>query len=141
MPALRAALAALVVAAASCADHTDDRIRAEVSHLTLTTGDAAQRSAAKVAEFGRRALPQIEASLPTADAPGRKNLILALRRLGDVEAVPLLLHVAVYDADPEVRREAELTLRTWAKETSPRADKAREAARKMEEWRGAEENG
>jgi hypothetical protein len=79
----------------------------------------------------------------TASPAGRKNLILALRRIGDVEAVPLLRQVALYDVAADVRREAGWTLRQWAAGPAgeERADKARAAVRALDEASGSEESG
>ena len=38
---------------------------------------------------------------------------MALRRIGDRQAVPILRHFGRYDADETVRREALFTLATW----------------------------
>ncbi len=88
---------------------------------------------------GRRALPAIEGALHGASEPGRKNLILALRRIGDGEAVPLLRQLALYDKSASVRREAEWTLQQWSLGSDERALKARAALRVIDELRGREE--
>ena len=79
----------------------------------------------------------------TASGPGKKNLILALRRIGDAEAVPLLAHIAEFEPNADIKREAEWTLRTWAADgkAAARAEKAKAAVRKLEEARGTEEAG
>ena len=143
--ALELGLLLLFVGAAgpACTSATadDDRIRVEVQQLALAQGEAANAGAQRLARFGRRAIPNIEASLHTADVPGRKNLVMALRRIGDVEAVPLLLHLAAYDAAPDVQREASWTLKGWAQGTDARAEKAREALRQLDDAQGREEAG
>lgn len=134
------ALATLAFAAA-CSQHDDDLIRVEVQKLTLSSGEAASAAADKVASYGRRALPSVEAAMHIADESGRKNLVLALRRIGDAEGVPLLLHIAAYDAAPDVRREAEWTLKSWSVGSDARAEKARDALRRLDEIREREEAG
>lgn len=135
----RAALLALALA--GCSDRSDDEIRASVTLLINQEGQPAQSAADRLAGFGVRAIPTIEAALHTAQPPGRKNLILVLRRIGDVEAVPLLGHVALFDANADVRREAEWTLKQWAAGAGARADKARAALRSLDEQRGREQAG
>jgi hypothetical protein len=92
-------------------------------------------------------------------------LILALRKIGDAEAVPRLGHMAEFEPNADVRREAEWTLRGWAAEDgkggangasgasgasgvsgggkpSPeRAARARQALRRLEEAHGVEDAG
>ena len=138
-----AALCAVaLLALAACQGDDGDRIRGEVQLLTQQdTSDAVRAATDRLARWGRRALPPIEAALHTADARGRKNLILALRRIGDEEAVPLLRHRALFDEEADVRREAEWTLRQWSNEKGSRADRARAAVREIDEHKGREETG
>ena len=77
----------------------------------------------------------------TAEVPGRKNLVLALRKIGDADAVPLLRHIALFDPAPDVRVEAEWTLKTWAVAKDARGEKARAALRELDERRAREEAG
>jgi hypothetical protein len=135
-------LGCLLLAAPACNDAEDD-IRANVTLLCNHEGALATAAADHLARYGRRAIPTIEAAMHTASAPGRKNLILALRKIGDAEAVPLLAHVAQTDGSPDVRREAEWTLRQWAADgkAADRAAKAKQAVRTLEEARGAEDAG
>lgn len=140
------AAATLLVAAGAvlvaCQSDDTDRIRGEVQFLTQQErGEAVQSAAERLVRHGRKALPPIEAALHTAEPRGRKNLILALRRLGDEEAVPLLRHRALYDEDAEVRREAEWTLRQWSTGTGTRAERAQRAVRELDERQGREEAG
>jgi hypothetical protein len=138
-PLLAAVLLVLGCALGACND-ADDDIRANVTLLCNHEGALASAAAEHLARHGRRAIPTIEAALHTASPVGRKNLILALRQIGDVEAVPLLGHVAGFDASADVRKEAEWTLRKWASDPSApaRADKARAAVRALEESQGTE---
>jgi hypothetical protein len=119
----------------------DDAVRAEVQNLTLQRGEAALKLADRLTRHGRRALPSIESALHGTDEPGRKNLILALRRIGDADSVPLLLHIAAYDEAEDVRREALWTLKTWAGGSDARAEQARSAVRRVEEIRSTEQAG
>jgi hypothetical protein len=116
-------------------------VRAQVTLLLNQEGAEAKAAGDRLARIGRRAIPTIEAAMHTAKPAGRKNLILALREIGDAEAVPLLRHLALFDAAPDVRREAEWTLRKWAQGADARADKARAAVRAIEEIREREEAG
>jgi hypothetical protein len=131
-----------------CTRHADDdAIRIEVQALTLERGEHTMVAADRIARHGRRAIPSIEAALHTADDVGRRNLVLALRKVGDAEAVPLLQHLAAYDSDELVKKESEWTLKTWAQDPATsgdgkaRADKAREALRRVDELRHHEEAG
>jgi len=139
LTAAAAAAAAPGCAGSSAAD--DERVRADVQLLVLHDGDRPDEAVARVARHGRRALPAVESALHTAPPRGRKNLVLALRRIGDADAVPLLRHLALHDGAPDVRQEAEWTLRTWARETGPRADRARQALRELSERRAQEAAG
>lgn len=139
---MRSIVAACLLLTAACND-VDDDVHANVTLLCNHEGTLAQAAADHLQRYGKRAIPTIEAAMHTASVPGRKNLILALRRIGDVDAVPLLAHIAITDGSPEVRREAKWTLEQWAADgkTPGRADRARAALRANEEQLGAEEAG
>jgi hypothetical protein len=128
---------------AACSEREEADIRADVTLLSNHEGAIAATATDHLARFGRRAIPTIEAALHTASGPGKKNLILALRKIGDVEAVPLLRHIATFEASDDVRREAEWTLKQWASDAtnSTRAAAARAAVRAVEEARQAVEAG
>jgi hypothetical protein len=132
----------LGVGAGACSE-SDDDIRANVTLLCNHEGALAVAAADHLARFGRRAIPTIEAAMHTASGPGKKNLILALRKIGDAEAVPLLAHIAEFEPNADVKREAEWTLRGWAADgkAAARAEKAKAALRKLEESRGTQEAG
>ena len=91
----------------------EESIRVDVQ-LLAALPEPNPRAVERLLAHGRRALPPIEAALHTADASGRKRLVLLLGRLGDPEAAPLLRHFALYDGAPEVRREAERLLVAWS---------------------------
>ena len=135
-------LAAVLVLVAGCTrrELRDREIRDEVSIVAAREGALAERSMEELRRYGRDAIPYIEAALPSASVTGKLNLVMALRRIGDAEAVPLLRHLALHEPEEAVRIEAETTLRRWAEGGGPRAARAREALRQIEErgGRGAE---
>ena len=135
-------IAVLLVAPAACND-ADDDIRANVTLLCNHEGALATAAAEHLQRYGRKAIPTIEAAMHTASPTGKKNLILALRKIGDVEAVPLLGHMAQFEPNADVRREAEWTLRGWAADgnAKERADKAKQAVRVLEEAQGTQDAG
>src|SRR5260370_30094778 len=104
-------LVMVVTALFACSDRDEADIRADVTLLSNHEGAIAATAADHLTRFGRRAIPTIEAALHTASLPGKKNLVLALRKIGDVEAVPLLRHLATFEPSEDVRREAEWTLK------------------------------
>jgi hypothetical protein len=137
---MRLALFALAVAVTGCrADN--DLIRTDVEFLAAQEGAEVEPACARVVRHGHAALPPVEAALHTAEPHGRKNLILALHRIGDGDAIPLLRHVALHDAEADVRHEAEWTLRQWAAGKDARAERARAALREIDEQRGSEATG
>ena len=140
---LRCTLLVIALLGACSDSSTEDDIRAHVTFAIKQEGKVASDAAEYLQRYGRRAIPTIEAAMHTASPAGKKNLILALRRIADPEAVPLLEHVAQYDPSPDVRREAEWTLRQWAAgpATQPLAEKARAAVRALDEAKGTEERG
>jgi len=117
-------------------EQREREIRDEVAIVATRDGMLAERSMVELKRFGREAIPPIEAALPTASPTGRLNLVWALRRIGDIEAVPLLRHVALHDAEEAVRVEAESTLKQWALGEGARAAQARAALRTIAERRG-----
>ncbi len=135
-------LAGLLLAVPACSD-TEDDIRANVTLLCNHEGALATAAAEHLARYGRRAIPTIEAAMHTATPTGKKNLVMALRKIGDAEAVPLLGHMAQFEPAPDVRREAGWTLKQWAADgKSPdRAARAKAALRVIEEAKGAEDAG
>lgn len=136
-------LCALLLAAPAACNDADDDIRANVTLLCNHEGALATAAAEHLARYGRRAIPTIEAAMHTASPTGKKNLILALRKIGDIEAVPLLGHVAQFEPSADVRREAEWTLRQWAADAAhaERAARAKQVVRVLEEAHGTEDAG
>ena len=133
----------LALAGTPACNDVDDDIRANVTLLCNHEGALATAAADHLTRYGRRAIPTIESAMHTASTTGKKNLILALRKIGDVEAVPLLEHLAQFEPNADVRREAEWTLRQWAGDDKQpdRAARAKQAVRRLEEQRGAEDAG
>jgi hypothetical protein len=111
-------------------------IRDEVEIIAAREGALAERAMEELRRYGRDAIPPIEAALPKAKPTGQLNLVMALRRLGDPEAIPLLRHLVLRNEVEAVRIEAEVTLRTWAKGSDARAERARAALRSIEEAQG-----
>jgi HEAT repeat protein len=140
---LRVMFVASLLLGVACTDSTEDDIRAHVTLAVHQEGKEALNAVDHLVHYGRRALPTIEAALHTAPPDGRKTLILALRKIGDAESVPLLRQLALYDPAPDVRREAEWTLKGWAagKPGDPLTEKSREAIRAIDEIKHAEEAG
>ncbi len=136
----RAAIALLVLA---CSRDSDERkIHAEVDILVEREGQIAEDAANRLAKnFGVRAIPTLETAMHTATPVGRLNIIMALRRIGHPDAIPLLRHYAIHDEEEGVRKEAEITLRQWAGGTDDRATKARAALRTIEESQSQEKKG
>lgn len=121
----------------SCQDN-DAEVRQAVRLLCEEQGEVARRALLRLVPHGPAALMPIEAALHTAPPAGRRNLVLALRRIGSAESAPLLGHLAAYDDDPLVRMEARFTLGLWLAEGGPRGAAARAALRKADEARGTE---
>jgi len=131
----------LLCALCACSNNPDEDIRGQVTLLLHQEGAPAQAASAKLVAHGKRAIPTIESAMHTATPAGKKGLIGVLRQIGDEAAVPLLGHLAVYEPAEDVRQEALWTLQAWAKEQSPRGEKARAALRTVDELRQREEAG
>ena len=132
----------LIATGSGCSEvDAENEVRASVAVLVNHEGPPVHAAAERLLPHGGRAVVVIESALHTAPEPGRKNLILALRRLRNHEAVPLLRHVALHDASPAVRREARWTLRQWSLERGALGDEARAALRAIDEQAGTQEEG
>jgi hypothetical protein len=129
-------LALVTLTACTRRELREREIRDEVAIIAGREGALAERSMDELKRYGRDAIPPIEAALPKASQTGQLNLVMALRRLGDPEAIPLLRHLALRNETEAVRIEAEVTLRSWAKGTDGRAEKARAALRSIDEAQG-----
>ena len=118
-----------------CEDRSYREIGAQINTLTKPGGGSVPEAIAQLARMGRRTLPQIETALHTAPPHGKSNLIRALDAIGDPEAVPIVQHFAVYDANAEVRSACEELLRRWADAGGSRAGPARQALARTVEKR------
>ena len=125
--------------ASGCEDTSYRDIGAEIRVLTTRTDALVAPAIGRLAGFRRHALPQIEIALHTASASGKVNLIRALEAIGDVEAVAILRHFAVYDPDPEVRTACDELLGRWAKSAPPLGPAAQAAQARIAEKRAAGE--
>lgn len=133
-----------VVAAAllllGCTDEHREQTLAEDARTVASGGAEASAALERLVAAGRPAIPAIETALYGAKIEGRLNLMVALRRIGDGAAIPLILHRARRDEDERVRNEAEWTLRKWAGGSGDRAERSREAVRALEESRADEQS-
>jgi hypothetical protein len=125
----------------ACGPSPDEDIRGQVTLLLHQEGAPAQAASARLVAHGKRAIPTIESAMHTATPAGKKNLIVVLRQIGDEAAIPLLGHIAVYEPEEDVRKEALFTLQGWAKESNARGEKSRAALRNADELRQREEAG
>jgi hypothetical protein len=132
---------AAALLAAACTGELRERALEEDAAAVGAASAQGEAAAARLVAAGRDAIPPIEAAMHGARIEGRLDLIVALRRIGDAEAIPLLLHRARLDADERVRKEAEFTLRGWAGEKGDRAERARRALRALEESRADAQTG
>lgn len=114
-----------------------------VQLLASSQGELADKALRGLIErnLGRSALPYLETALHRAPPAGRRNLVVAMRRLGLAEAAPLLGHVAAFDEDEATAREACRTLSLWASDRGKyapfeRGQAARSALGKVDEIRG-----
>lgn len=137
-------------------DSSGPEIGSAVQLLTTSRGELAEQALRRIEELSgtleggaakerarsRVALPYLEAALHRAEPVGRRNLVIALRRLGLAESTPLLGHIAAFDSDSATAREAWQTLSLWATASatktgqSERAAAASAALRKVDEVRG-----
>jgi hypothetical protein len=99
---------------ASCEDGSHRDIGDEINLLTRRNDALVPPAMQRLSAYGRKAVPQIETALHTAAPTGRLHLLDVLEKIGDVESIPVLRHVAVYDVKTEVRQAAEAILATWA---------------------------
>jgi hypothetical protein len=128
---LIAASAALV--AAACDDDAAHRaIQTEINVLVRTDDDARLALAQqRLGERGLSALPQVETSLHAAPERGRRRLVETLRMLAHPEVVPILRHLAVYDASEDVRKASVGVLSDWAARSNGPGEPARVALQRV----------
>jgi HEAT repeat protein len=111
-------LALLLVVVASCEDTSYRDVGSEIKLLTTRTDALVVPAIQRLAQYRKRAVPQIEIALHTASAAGKVNLVHALEAIGEPESVAILQHFAVYDPDVEVRRSCEEVLGKWKAEAA-----------------------
>jgi hypothetical protein len=121
------ALAALTLLGAGCEDTSYRDIGAEVKVLVRDSNASEDAARARLAAFGRKALPQIEIALHTAPERGRARLLEVLQAIGDEEAIPILRHFAVYDDSPALAETCATVLRGWVAGSDRRGERARQA--------------
>ena len=81
-------------------------LKPSVELFLTTQGEVQEKALRTLLGSGRAALPPLEAALHRTEPKERRAALLALRRIGLQETVPLLGHVAQFDADPGVRADA-----------------------------------
>lgn len=116
----------MAVLLSACLEQPVD-LKASVELLVSTHGEVQEQALRTLASHGRAALPSLEAVLHRTEPSARRSAVMAMRRLGFAETVPLLGHVAQFDSDRTVRREARTVLERWAAEKGPRGDLAQNA--------------
>lgn len=102
-------------------------LKPSVELFLTTQGEVQEKALRTLLGSGRAALPPLEAALHRTEPKERRAALLALRRIGLQETVPLLGHVAQFDADPGVRADARAVLDRWAAEKGPRGEAAKSA--------------
>ncbi|MBL8632270.1 MAG: hypothetical protein JNM40_03535 [Myxococcales bacterium] len=117
---------AMVIGCAACLEQPTD-LKPSVELFLTTQGEVQEQALRTLVASGRAALPPLEAALHRTEPKERRAALLALRRLGLHEAVPLLGHVAQFDADASIRADARAVLERWAAEKSPRGEAAQRA--------------
>lgn len=145
----------LAIGCDAAIDSRGAEIGSAVQLLGTARGELAEQSLRKLEELSgedsapgpagpsgpgrsRVALPYLEAALHSANPLGRRNMVIALRRLGLAESAPLLGHIAAFDSDESTRHEAWQTLSLWAAvRKGERAGAASAAMRKVDEVRGS----
>jgi hypothetical protein len=120
-----ALLGAVLFSAAACEDQSYRDIGADINVVTKRSDSLVAPAIERLRRRGRQTIPQIEIALHTATDNGRLQLVQALRAIGDVEAVPVLRHFAIYDMSASVRSACEEVLADWAgAPEKPRAEQA-----------------
>ncbi|HEY0710246.1 MAG TPA: hypothetical protein VGG33_25770 [Polyangia bacterium] len=113
-----------LAASLACEDQSFREIGADINVVSKRSDSLVLPATDRLRRRGRQAIPQIEIALHTASDNGRRQLVTALRAIGDAEAVPILRHFAVYDLSADVRALCEQVLAEWAKAGDERAQRA-----------------
>ena len=119
-------LRGLPVLLVGCLEQPAD-LKASIELVTTSSGEVQEQALRTLLAHGRAALPALEAVLHRPDPRARHAGVVALRRLGLAETAPLLGHVAQFDPDLGIRREARTQLEKWAAEKSARGESAQKA--------------
>ena len=122
---MRGFLAVVLFLLPACEGVSHRDIGDEINVLVLRNDMLVAPATERLVAYKRNAIPQIETAIHTAAPNGRLNLIAALDRIGDDEAVPVLRQVAIYDIAIEVRAAAEAVLTRWAAGQDHRGERAR----------------
>jgi len=118
-----------------CDDRSYREIGAAIDALAKRSGEMPGPAIARLRQFGRRAVPQIETAMHTAPPHGKLNLVSALAAIGEPESAAILQHFAVYDKSPEVRAACEELLAKWAAASDRKSQPAQQAIARMQEKR------
>ena len=86
----RLAAAFLLLAAAGCEEVSHRDIGDEINILVRRDDALVGPATDRLASYRRSAIPQIETAMHTAAPAGRHHLIVALEKIGDGEAIPIL---------------------------------------------------
>lgn len=125
----------LSLSLAAC-DAARPELAAAVQRVASAEGAALDRALIGLLSAGPATLPFIEAALHRGAESERFNLIVALRRLALLESVPLLAHIASFDRDLRVAREAWETLMVWSAARTPLGAASRAGLQKIDSLRG-----
>lgn len=106
---MRAAVAAGVLlwvvtsGCGSCGQEDDNRLEVYVDALIAEPGVLADEAGRALTRRGRDAIVILETGLYRAEPDARRRIIRVLVDIGDRAALPILEHLAAFDADAEVR--------------------------------------
>jgi hypothetical protein len=128
------ALLALAVTAGACEDQSYKEIGTQINVLTKRSHDDSlvEAASARLVGYGPRALPQIETALHAASELPRQHMVAVMDKMGDAEAIPILRHLAVYDAASDVRASCESILKGWAARPDERGAAAKLALARID---------
>jgi len=90
----------------SCGQNDDNRLEVYVDALIAEPGVLADEAGRALVSRGRDAIVILETGLYRAEPDARRRIIRVLVDIGDRAALPILEHLAAFDADDEVREAA-----------------------------------